>query len=189
MSRRSGPLLVLGIGNVLCRDDGAGVEVVAALRQRARRGEVALPRGTRVVDGGTLGLALLPLVTAARAMLLVDAVELGLRPGAVRVLRGAELSRVTAGCRPGPGGLGELLATARLAGTPPAAVVLVGIEPAEIAAGVGMTDVVRAAIPLAAEMALRELRGLARLAPVGGRRRAARARPRPAPPRSAEVAA
>ena len=49
MSHPDGPILVLGIGNVLLRDEGIGVRVVEALD---RPGGPALPSGTQVVAGG-----------------------------------------------------------------------------------------------------------------------------------------
>ncbi|MCB1034624.1 MAG: hydrogenase maturation protease, partial [Acidobacteria bacterium] len=44
-------LLVLGLGNVLCSDDGLGVEAVHRLRRRYE-----IPEEVTVLDGGTLGL-------------------------------------------------------------------------------------------------------------------------------------
>ena len=65
------PLLILGLGNVLCADDGAGVVAVARLLQRWQG-----PNGVRILDGGTLGLALLPeLQDADRAIAAFDAGE------------------------------------------------------------------------------------------------------------------
>lgn len=47
--------VVLGIGNVVHSDDGAGVYAARMLHEDAR-----LPEGTEVIEGGTLGLELLP---------------------------------------------------------------------------------------------------------------------------------
>ncbi len=81
MSASGGPLLVLGIGNVLLRDDGVGVQVVRELEGRVERGELELPPDTELLDGGTLGLDLLPRISDARALLLVDAIDLRASPG------------------------------------------------------------------------------------------------------------
>ena len=51
-------LLILGLGNVLCADDGSGVAAVERLVE-----EYELPAGVRALDGGTLGLALLGYAT------------------------------------------------------------------------------------------------------------------------------
>ena len=47
------PILILGIGNILLRDEGVGVRVIEALQQRA------LPEAIEVLDGGTSGADLI----------------------------------------------------------------------------------------------------------------------------------
>ncbi len=84
------PVLVLGVGNELFTDEGLGV---AAARQVA---ELDLP-GVRVVDGGTLGLALLPEIIDRDAVLILDAIVAGDTPaGALLVLHGEQVSRAGA---------------------------------------------------------------------------------------------
>lgn len=156
-----GPAVVIGVGNILLRDDGAGVRVVEALRALATRDPGALPPATRLVDGGTLGTELLRTVQGARSLLLLDAVDLGLAAGTVRVLRGDAIE--AAGGRWGAaadGGVGELLGVARLMGWLPGPVALVGIQVGEVRFGMGLSAAVEAALPAAVEMARRELRKL-----------------------------
>jgi hydrogenase maturation protease len=62
VSRPDGPVLVIGVGNILLRDEGVGVRVARELHRLGSTGHVAVPPGTRVVDGGTLGLDLCPLI-------------------------------------------------------------------------------------------------------------------------------
>ncbi len=166
MSRADGPLVVLGVGNVLLRDEGIGAAVIHGIERRVERGVTALPYGTTLLDAGTLGLALLPVVADARALLLVDAADLGAAPGTVAVLGTAALRSVPSGC-PGsrPSGVADLLATADLAGMLPAAVSLVGVQPASIAVGTGLSGALRAALPAVIRTTLREIRALDALAP------------------------
>jgi len=161
MSAPVGPFLVIGIGNALLRDEGVGIHLLRALERQVARGQVALPPETRLIDGGTLGLDLLPLLAGARAVLLLDAVALGLEPGTVTTLRGEALRAPAGWTRPvQPGGIGDLLATARLADVLPAAIALVGVQPGEIAAGLALTGVVQAALPAAIDATVAELRRL-----------------------------
>jgi hydrogenase maturation protease len=161
MSRPDGALLVLGIGNVLLRDEGIGVRVVDEIGRLADRGDVALPPGTELMDGGTRGLALLSAVADARALLVVDAARLGRAPGSVTVVRGDALRAAPDGdAAARPGGLARLLGVARAIGALPGAVALVGIEPAEIGVGLDLTDAVRAAMPIAVTAALGEIERL-----------------------------
>lgn len=80
------PLLVLGLGDALCRDDGLGVAALSLLASRWRA-----PEGVRVLDGGTLGLGLLPWIERADRLLVVDAVRLHGEPAGTLVrLEGAD---------------------------------------------------------------------------------------------------
>ena len=167
MSTARGPIIVLGIGNVLLRDDGVGVHLVREIERLAAGADRVLPRDTTLVDGGTLGVDLLPHIAGARALLLLDAALVGGAPGDVAVLRGRALRAparlgVARGIR--PGGVDDLLAAARLADLLPAAVSLVGVEPGEIAAGLDLTTAVRAALPDALAAAIDELWHLDRMA-------------------------
>jgi len=156
------PIAVIGVGNVLLGDDGVGVRVVESLGRTARSHPGALPRGCRLLDGGTLGIDLLRDVEDATALVLVDAVDLGHAPGTVSVMRGDRLT-TTGGsrARSRQGGVGELLAIARLLAILPREVVLVGVQAGEINVGTGLSRGVTAALPAAVEAVRREVFALA----------------------------
>lgn len=165
MAAMDGPAVVIGVGNVLLHDDGVGVRVVEALRSELERDPGALPEATRLVDGGTLGVDLLPNVEGARSLLLLDAVDLDQPAGTVSVLRGDDI--LTAAGTWGeciPGGVGELLSVARLMGWLPASVALVGVQVDDTSYGEGLSEPVAAALPRAVERARHELRELDELA-------------------------
>ena len=61
---------LIGLGNILMRDDGIGVHVVKEIGERFR-----FTPQIDILDGGTLGLALLPLIERCDRVLFVDAVE------------------------------------------------------------------------------------------------------------------
>src|SRR5271169_4211363 len=90
----SGPveLLVLGLGNPLCGDDGAGIAAVARLRTRWQA-----PEGVLVLDGGTLGLALMAYLYESPRAILVDAIRTGDPPGTIVRLRGEDVAHAAAG--------------------------------------------------------------------------------------------
>ena len=144
MSCARGVVLVLGIGNLLMGDDGVGIHVV----QRLIDAEPPLPTDVRVVDGGTLGLDLLPLVDEARALIVVDAVDLRAPVGTVRVLRDTELIGSLGGhVSPHQVGFQDLLAVGRLTGALPPRVTLIAIQPAAIEPSVDLTAACTAALP------------------------------------------
>ena len=133
-------LLVLGLGNPLCGDDGAGIAAVARLLR-----EWIAPEGAVVLDGGTLGLALLPYLQQARRAILVDAVRTGDPPGTIVRLRGEDVAHAAAGkLSPHQVGVADLLDGVRLLGWGPEELVLVGVTPQRIDLELGCSPVVEA---------------------------------------------
>jgi hydrogenase maturation protease len=144
-------------------DEGVGVAVVRRLQQAGE----GLPPGTELVDGGTLGLDLLPLVARSDGLIVVDAVELGALPGSFRVLRGDEIGlRLGGQVSSHEIGLADLLAAARLTGALPEQVSLVGVQPAVVEPGLELSTAVEAAVPGVVELVRRELEQLFVAAPV-----------------------
>ena len=124
------PLLVLGLGNVLLRDDGVGAAAVALLLDRYQP-----PCNVRVLDGGTLGLSLLPYLEEAETVILVDAIKADAAPGALVRLDGADVApAVATRLSPHQIGVSDLLDGARWLDRYPARVVLLGIVPVLIPA-------------------------------------------------------
>lgn len=71
--------LILGVGNPLYGDDAIGVIAAHALQGRAD-----LPPHVAVVDGGTRGVGLIPLLEGYRRVILIDAVPMDQPPGTIR---------------------------------------------------------------------------------------------------------
>ena len=141
--------LVLGVGNLLWADEGVGPRLIELLRRRGLTGDAEL------VDGGTQGLYLLPLLTGAERVVLLDAVDLGRAPGDIVVLENEAISALGQG-RPlslHQNSLHDLLAAAALIGQTPARLSLIGIQVADTSAwGAGLSPEVEAALPKAAAM-------------------------------------
>ncbi len=150
------PLLVLGLGNVLCGDDGLGA-VAAHLLDR----EYAAPPGTLVLDGGTLGLSLLPYLEQAEDAILVDAIRAEAAPGTLVRLQGEEVAAaVAARLSVHQIGVLDLLEAARWRGLCPPRLVLLGLVPESLELGVRRTRAVEAAIPGLVEAVVAEASGL-----------------------------
>ncbi len=146
MSERT-RLLVLGLGNVLLEDDGVGGAAVALLRQC-----FDVPDGVRVLDGGTLGLSLLPYLQESERVLLVDAVRTDDPPGSFVRLDGDEVGpAVATRLSPHQVGVSDLLDGARWLGGYPTQVTLLGLVPASMELVVGLSPRVRAALPVLVE--------------------------------------
>jgi hydrogenase maturation protease len=156
MSARDGTPVVIGIGNVLLRDDGIGVRVLEAMRSLAGLDPEALPPDTRLLDGGTLGIDLLRHLAGCRSLVLVDAVDFGLAPGAVTVLSGDDLES-----RPGMAdaragnGVAELVSVARLLDVWPPAAAFVGVQVDEIGVGTELSPCLEGALASAVDAVCR----------------------------------
>ena len=122
-------ILVLGIGNMLWADEGFGVRCVEVLQQR-----YAFAPHVQLVDGGTQGLALLPYVQEADALLILDAIDYGLEPGTLKVVEGSEVPCFLGAKKMSlhQTGFQEVLMVAQLTGSYPERIVLVGCQPQEL---------------------------------------------------------
>ena len=167
MSETTSDLLVLGLGNVLLGDDGAGPAVIAWLRQTR-----VAPAGTRLFDGGTLGLSLLPYLEDARRVILVDAVAADAQAGTLVRLEGAEVGpAVATRLSPHQVGVADLLDGARWHDREPERLILLGVVPESIELGVGLSDPVRRALPQLIDLVCAEAQAWGHpLAPAGARR-------------------
>ncbi|THF65329.1 HyaD/HybD family hydrogenase maturation endopeptidase [Pseudothauera rhizosphaerae] len=150
------PILVLGIGNLLWADEGFGVRCVEAFGERW-----AVPERVTVLDGGTQGLYLLPYLTAARRLIVFDAIDYGLPPGTLRQVENGEVPRFMGVKKMSlhQTGFQEVLAAAELLGQLPAEMLLIGVQPAELDDyGGSLRPAVRALVPEAVELAAARLR-------------------------------
>jgi hydrogenase maturation protease len=156
-------ILVMGVGNTLLQDDGIGVHVTESLRNSSPADpDPSDPEfsdaGFEIIDGGTIGLSLLPEIEDAEAVIIVDASETGERPGTLRIFRGREIDLQLSGKRRTVHevAVADLFAAAAIRGRSPARRALVAIQPASTELGLEPTADVRAAIPGACA-AIREL--------------------------------
>jgi hydrogenase maturation protease len=147
-------VLVLGIGNFLWADEGFGVRAVEALHQAIR-----FPAGVELMDGGTLGLSLLPYVETSRCVLVFDAIDYGLEPGTLKVLRDAEVPAWGARkLSPHQNGFNDVLALAQLHDCAPEHIVAIGVQPQTLDDfGGSLTAPVRARLQDAVQLAAEQL--------------------------------
>jgi hydrogenase maturation protease len=147
-------ITVLGLGNVLMRDDALGPTVVARLVAGYE-----FPPGVSVHDAGTPGLDLVPFLAGAEHLIVVDTVRASGGPGEIRLYRTEQILNMPTGPRLSPHdpGLKETLLTLQLQGLAPREVLLVGVIPEQVALGPGVGPVVRAAASKAEAEVLREL--------------------------------
>lgn len=151
----AGPrVLVLGIGNLVMSDDGVGVKVVQQLQREYVFGE-----NVEIMDGGTLGLDLLPKLEGIDHLIVVDAVETGREAGTCVRLAGEELPvALETKLSPHQMGLKDLLSVARLLGHSPGEMVLIGVQPGSVDMDTELTAEVAAVLQVLVDNVLEELK-------------------------------
>lgn len=164
--RLAGPVLVAGIGNILLGDDGVGVSVAQRLAGRS------LPEGVEVVDVGIRGIHLaFQLLDGYSALVMVDAMQRGGSPGDVYVvepdLTGPPASDAAEAAAAGlmdahDASPDTVLALMAPLGIQLSRVLVVGVEPADVSARMGLSSAVEAAVDRAADVAVEVAGDLAR---------------------------
>lgn len=139
MSINKHRVVVIGLGNPLMGDDGLGLAVLDELRTG-----YALPPEVELVDGGTWGMTLLPVIEGADELILIDAIDVGATPGTAVRLEHAQLPRYLATkISPHQVDLRDVLALAELRGTLPADTVALGLQPASVELRNALSDLLR----------------------------------------------
>lgn len=140
----TGRKIVLGLGNTLNRDEGLGVYALKALEERlgSHTPEVEF------LDGGVLGLNLLPWVEEASHLLVLDAINAHKEPGTlielardqIPLYTGIKLSdhQVT---------FQEVLGLANFRGLLPPQLHMIGAQPADLSIGVELSPTISSVLP------------------------------------------
>ncbi len=136
-------LRVLGIGNILMRDEGVGVHVVRRL------GEVDLPSDVEIMDVGVAGIGIIHFMEGAERVIFVDAADMGKPPGEMSFFRPCDVREDR---RDNPdfslhdiGLLGVLELASSLDRRPE--VFILGIQPADLSYGIGLSEELSERLP------------------------------------------
>jgi hydrogenase maturation protease len=144
--------LILGIGNLLWADEGFGVRCVEYLNEHYRFAD-----NVELLDGGTQGLYLVQHVQNADVLVVFDAVDYGLQPGTLKIVRDDDVPKFMGAKKMSlhQTGFQEVLATAEFAGGYPGELLLVGVQPQALEDfGGSLREVVRRQIEPAVQVAL-----------------------------------
>lgn len=151
---RPGTALVLGLGNILMSDDAVGVRAVQELDSL-----YAFPDFVSLVDGGTMGLDLLPMIEDCERLLILDAVAAEVSPGTMVRADGEEIpSFLSSKISPHQLGVKDLFFCARMRGRMPEQAVLLGVAVKDMDTGYGLTGPVKDSLPALMESAVEQLR-------------------------------
>jgi len=145
-------ILILGIGNLLLKDEGVGVHVVDKLKQ------MSLPDNVEVLDGGTAGLDLVEFIEGRKKVIVIDAVNAGGKPGTIYRLTEENLDIK-------PKAISsfheidflDAIYMSEVTNSKPEEIVIIGIEPKDMSGGIELSAEIEERIPLIINTVLKEL--------------------------------
>ena len=144
--------IILGIGNLLLKDEGVGIHLIQLLEKES------LPPGVELVDGGTSTLDILPLLKEADKIIVVDAMQARGEPGSIYRCRSQDLIPA----EEAPMSLHHIdfvqaLKMAKLLGDDlESRTIIFGVEPQEIGWEIGLTPPLAEKMPVLKQLVLEE---------------------------------
>ena len=142
---------ILGVGNLLLKDEGIGVHVAQACAR------LPLPEGVEVIDGGT-SVELAHLVEGFDKIIVIDAASAGGKPGQIYHFTLEEIQRNKSPLLSGHEfGIARTLSACAIGEKTPRTVLVVGVEPKEIDWGMKLSPELENRIPEIVNHVLREI--------------------------------
>jgi hydrogenase maturation protease len=143
-------ILVVGIGNLLCRDEGVGVHVIHEMQS------MQLPGHIELLDIGTSTMDLISYLEGVKKLIIIDAMKAGGTPGTIYKCGPEDL------LPKGEGsvslhdmGVVETLTMAKKMGME-MNTVIIGVEPKVLDWGMELSEEVKTKIPVIVEAVLKE---------------------------------
>lgn len=148
-------VLILGVGNLLLKDDGFGVHLINALQ------DTAFPKNVKVMEAGTVSHQLIPLFHEIDHLIIIDVVEANDTPGSLfrfapedmkyAAEQQVSLHQIS---------LIDVLHMAELTGKKPKTVII-GVQPKDVTSwSLELSDELKAVIPKVKELVFEELKML-----------------------------
>jgi len=148
------PILILGIGNLLLKDEGVGVHVVNKIK------DMPLPPDVEVMDGGTMGIDLLYYIEGREKVVVIDTAKAGDPPGTVYRFTDNELAEKREFLRSAHGiDFSDVVKTAKMLGTKPDEIIFIGVEPEDMNEGLELSPLIEKRIPFIIKLVMKEIKG------------------------------
>jgi hydrogenase maturation protease len=147
--KSKGKTLIVGIGNLLCRDEGIGVHVIQEMES------LELPDHIELLDIGTSTMDLISYLEGVKKLIVIDAMKAGGPPGTIYKCRPEDLLPEERPISLHEIGLLETLTMAKKMGME-IDTVIIGVEPKVMDWGMELSDEVKNKIPAIIEAILKE---------------------------------
>ena len=146
-------IVVIGVGNLLQKDEGVGVHAIQALQA------IDLPKDVELIDGGTEP-DLIAYTRAGDKMIIIDCAKAGGEPGVIYRFKPEDLAAGKGALTSAHEmGVVENLNLMSFTGNKPKNVIIIGIEPAEIDWGVELSATLKERLPDLVKVVLKEING------------------------------
>lgn len=146
-------IALIGLGNLLLSDEGVGVHIISEMNRCFH-----IPDEICLLDGGTLGLDLLPLLEGKEKVLFIDAVDFQQEPGSMGIIEDVNLpSFLEPKLSLHHVGLSDLLFASSFQGNKPAKIVLIGIQPERVEVGLNLSETLCKKVPLVLKLIVKKL--------------------------------
>lgn len=144
---------VLGIGNIILKDEGFGVRVAETLDAK-----YIFPDNVQVIDGGTLGMELMRFLMGTKKLLILDSINGGQEAGTTFRFADKEvIEHFNDKLSAHEVGIQDVLAFLAVSGKAIPEVVVIGAQPYDLGAGVGLSPDMEKLLPVIADRAVEEL--------------------------------
>ncbi len=147
-------IAVIGLGNILLRDEGVGVHAANTIKQR-----YTFSPDVEIIDGGTMGLDLLPIFEGRDKVLIIDAVDFGREPGHIGMIENDNIPSVlNSKLSVHHINLSDVLFAAKLMDISPSEICLIGIQPQSLDVGLDMTGEIKGKIEILIDAVIGKLK-------------------------------
>jgi len=134
-------IAIIGIGNIILKDDGFGIHVIKELEKEN------LPQWVSLVDGGTSTLDMLSYFIDYKNIIIIDAIKLGAASGTFYKINYKDLKKYKASNMSVHDiQILDVIKMAKLMGADPN-VVIYGVEPDEITYDLELSNTIKDKIP------------------------------------------
>ena len=146
------PVLVLGIGNILMRDEGVGVHTITELAKKH------LPDYVEVLDGGTSGADLLDFIADRQKVVFIDAVDADVEPGTIFKFTPADVDESSCDMLSlHQLGIAQTIHMAGHLNCAPKEAVIIGVKPYVLSAGIGLSKQMKKVVPRLLDAVIQEI--------------------------------
>lgn len=129
-------VVVLGLGNILLKDEGVGVRIIENFRER-----FDYPDDLDVFDGGTSGIDMIDFIANRDHLIITDAVKTGDPAGSIVILKDDDVAAFfKTKISPHQLGISDLLALLDVSNERPKEMTIIGVVPMDMGTGLEMSE-------------------------------------------------